>query len=121
MSWPNIDPQLLTLFLDGGEELARWAWHHLNGDSSSADAKKKIDAIRRKGIEAFVKAMQDETEQQAQVANLAIQLAKLGPLAEHVLAACDHVDGSIPKLGLDIEEVALGDLPPQQSLDTIDE
>jgi hypothetical protein len=104
-AWPDIDPQILRLLIDGGEELIRTLWHAFTGDGID---QKKLDAIRRKGQEGFAKAIQDEIEQQAQVANLALQLAKLGPLAERVLDAFNAAEHStMPKLNeiLNIEEI----------------
>jgi hypothetical protein len=105
--WPEIDPQILRLFIDGGEELVRFLWHALQGDTSSDDAKAKIDKIRRRAQEAYVRAMQDELEQQAAVTNLALQLSKLGPPQQHVLDSFDKIDPAFPKLNeiLDIEEI----------------
>lgn len=112
MSWPKIDPQILALLLDGGEELAGWAWHKLTGDATDDRAKKAIESLRSKGAAGFIKAMQDELEAQAAIYNLEMQLLKLGPLTEHVLDAFTTIDNpTVPVLGLPIEIV-----PPDEPL-----
>jgi len=105
MPWPDLDPQIVALVLDGAEELAIWAWHKLTGETDSDKARKAIDAIRAKGAAAQIRAQQEELEAQAALLNLSTQLAKLGPLAEHVLDAFVPKGNMIPPLGLDIEQV----------------
>lgn len=105
MPWPDLDPQIVALVLDGAEELAVWAWHKLTGETDSDKARKAIDAIRAKGAAAQIRAQQEELEAQAAAINMTAQLAKLGPLTEHVLDAFVPKGDMIPQLGLNIEQV----------------
>lgn len=109
-AWPDIDPQILRLIIDGGEELVRVLWHALSGDKPIE--KERLDKIRRRAQEAFLQKLQDELEQEAAAANLAVQLAKLGPPQQHVLDAFDKIDNpTVPKLDLDMEQVTDFDKP----------
>ena len=92
----KIDPAIAALVLDGAQALAKFLWDKVNGDDTD-DAKRAIDAIKRRALQAGIDAAIREAQLLADAAGLTLALDDLGDAATRVLQALEAA-GTIPKL-----------------------